>query len=230
MGRQKSSDFVELEFTLADDDYPEVRISKALDCRLDLLDAVHAEDGTVTAFFHVDSSDADSIVEHGHESQLGDEVAVMEQFDDECTVAMVIARCILGTLANARVPLKSLVVSDGTAHFVATVSSEQDAGAVVDAVRDQHPTVEFVGKRSTTTAEPYRTRSTFQDVVDDHLTDRQVEALRSAYENGYFERPRRITQQQLAERMDVTPSTFGQHLNAAMQKLLATTFPDDRGS
>lgn len=52
------------------------------------------------------------------------------------------------------------------------------------------------------------------------LTDRQHEALRLAYEMGYFERPKRANATELAEELGITQSTFTEHLMTAQRKLL----------
>ena len=52
------------------------------------------------------------------------------------------------------------------------------------------------------------------------LTDRQREVLRTAYEMGYFEYPRGANASEVAEALDIRPSTFTEHLNAAQSKVL----------
>lgn len=56
------------------------------------------------------------------------------------------------------------------------------------------------------------------------LTDRQLEALRTAYEAGYFERPRRANAMEVAEQLDISRSTFAEHLAAAQRKLFEDVF------
>jgi len=51
------------------------------------------------------------------------------------------------------------------------------------------------------------------------LTDRQLEALRTAYEMGYFERPRGANATEVADALGVSPSTVTEHLLAAQSKL-----------
>jgi predicted DNA binding protein len=51
------------------------------------------------------------------------------------------------------------------------------------------------------------------------LTDRQLEVLRTAYERGYFERPRRVNATEVAAELGISQSTFAEHLAAAQQKL-----------
>ena len=66
------------------------------------------------------------------------------------------------------------------------------------------------------------------DVVVDRgkLTDRQREVLETAYRMGYFERPRRANATEVAEQLDVQPSTVSEHLTAAQAKILDDLFLD----
>ena len=52
------------------------------------------------------------------------------------------------------------------------------------------------------------------------LTDRQLEVLETAYEMGYFERPKRANATEVADRLDIAQSTVTEHLMAAQRKLL----------
>lgn len=51
------------------------------------------------------------------------------------------------------------------------------------------------------------------------LTDRQREALATAHEGGFFERPKAANSDELAATLDITRSTFLQHLRAAERKV-----------
>jgi predicted DNA binding protein len=44
------------------------------------------------------------------------------------------------------------------------------------------------------------------------LTGRQREVLTAAVRAGYYDAPRRATQADVAERLDVSPATVGEHL------------------
>lgn len=58
------------------------------------------------------------------------------------------------------------------------------------------------------------------------LTDRQLEVLQTAYREGYFERPKGANATELAEELDISRSTFAEHLAAAQRKLFADVFDD----
>ncbi|TYL37551.1 bacterio-opsin activator [Natronococcus pandeyae] len=56
------------------------------------------------------------------------------------------------------------------------------------------------------------------------LTAKQQELLAVAYEEGYFDVPRRISQDELADRLDVSKSAISQRLRRAIAELCASTF------
>ena len=58
----------------------------------------------------------------------------------------------------------------------------------------------------------------------DALTDRQREALQTAYDGGFFDRPKDHNSEELAARLDITRSTYLQHLRTAQRKLFRQVF------
>lgn len=52
------------------------------------------------------------------------------------------------------------------------------------------------------------------------LTEKQSAALEAAIHHGYFERPREASASDIAERLEITHSTYLQHLRAGQRKLL----------
>ena len=66
--------------------------------------------------------------------------------------------------------------------------------------------------------------TTDRTVVDrGRLTTRQREVLATAHRMGYFERPRDANASEVAAALDISPSTFAEHLAAAQRKLLEET-------
>ncbi|AGB39145.1 helix-turn-helix domain-containing protein [Natronococcus occultus] len=56
------------------------------------------------------------------------------------------------------------------------------------------------------------------------LTEKQRELLTVAYEEGYFDVPRRISQDELADRLGVSKSAVSQRLRRAIAQLCGSTF------
>jgi hypothetical protein len=63
------------------------------------------------------------------------------------------------------------------------------------------------------------------DALFSELTDKQIEALLTAYTNGYYQMPRRADIQTISERTDLVRTTFQEHLRKAENKLIAAIVP-----
>jgi predicted DNA binding protein len=57
------------------------------------------------------------------------------------------------------------------------------------------------------------------------LTDRQVDAISTAYNSGYYQTPRRVNVQSIADRIKVPRTTLQEHLNKAENKLISCIIP-----
>ncbi|MFB6165580.1 MAG: bacterio-opsin activator domain-containing protein [Haloarculaceae archaeon] len=71
---------------------------------------------------------------------------------------------------------------------------------------------------------PIRTRRSFRERFEERLTDRQLEALRVAARSGFFEWPRAVTGEGLAEMLDISQPTFSRHLREAERKFVDLVF------
>jgi hypothetical protein len=103
------------------------------------------------------------------------------------------------------------------------VGTERAARRVLDALRETYDHVELVAYHED---DPEQTPHGFREELRNRLTDRQLTALKKAYVSGYFEWPRRAEGKQLAESMDIVPSTYHQHLQAAKRKLVGAFFEE----
>ena len=61
---------------------------------------------------------------------------------------------------------------------------------------------------------------------EDILTERQEEILRTAYEMGYFEYPKKVSIKELAERLNMSISTLSETLRKSEKKVLEYYFSD----
>jgi predicted DNA binding protein len=57
------------------------------------------------------------------------------------------------------------------------------------------------------------------------LTDRQVDAISTAYHSGYYQTPGRVNVQSIADREKVPRTTLQEHLNKAENKLIRSIVP-----
>lgn len=73
------------------------------------------------------------------------------------------------------------------------------------------------------------TRDGAPEPPGDGLTDPQREALRTAYERGYFDIPRAASLEEVAAELDITPSSLSERLRRAqvqvIERTVASTWP-----
>jgi transcriptional regulator with GAF, ATPase, and Fis domain len=130
------------------------------------------------------------------------------------------AQDIFQTIVNSGGAVETVAATDDnpvtiTASFPETGCSSN----VLSTVTQQYGSVAITETQS---AEPtgYFVPDLFAD-----LTDRQYDALETAFQQGYFSWPRQSTGKEIAAEMDVAPSTFTEHLRRAeasiVNKLMA---------
>jgi hypothetical protein len=106
--------------------------------------------------------------------------------------------------------------TDGVVTLVFHAADYDELQAVVADLRERFPgaTVErFV--QSAPDDDPVD--PTFVD--QSRLTSRQLEVVQTAYEMGYFQRPRAANATEVAAALDISRATFTQHLTAVQDKM-----------
>lgn len=127
------------------------------------------------------------------------------------------ANCPCESLGQFGCPVARYVAREGTLTLVFHATDYEQLRRVVADLRERFPGADLKRLvRSPTGGRPED--SVFVD--RGKLTDRQIEVLETAYEMGYFERPRRANATEIAAELDISLSTFGEHLAAAEAKLL----------
>lgn len=108
-------------------------------------------------------------------------------------------------------------IDDG--DFVLTIHLLQgtDVRNVTEAVQEAYPGARNVARRQV--RRQRRSARELQRSLSHELTPRQRTVLEIAHYGGYFEWPRDSSGEDLADRLDVSPATFHQHLRAAERKL-----------
>lgn len=70
------------------------------------------------------------------------------------------------------------------------------------------------------------TLTEFEERTDAPITDRQREVLREALSRGYYDWPRELTSEQLAEQLGISRATLHEHLRKAERTLLSSVLAD----
>ena len=144
---------------------------------------------------------------------------------DGTLLAVAIDDVIVTTLSEHGAVVRRFDVDDGVADLALELANGQSARSVYDLLEARYDRVELLSYHET--EQPTRTPQDLAAKLDQKLTDRQRTALRKAYLADYFDWPRNVSGEELAESMDISRSTFHQHLRSAQRKLLEELFEGD---
>ncbi|QSW99812.1 bacterio-opsin activator domain-containing protein [Haloterrigena alkaliphila] len=223
---------VELEITVEDPSQFVAALAVALETALSYRGLTYAEDGTPLAFFQADR--AVEAVPPAAEIDGVSDVTVLSTYDDSALLEVAIDDAVVTGLSEHGAAIRRFDAATAGNESAQTAAREvgvdltvdlptaQSARSVYDLLDRTYDGVELVSYHETD--QPPQTP---QDVVarlESSLTDRQLTALRKAYFADYFEWPRNVSGDDLAQSMDISRSTFHQHLRAAQRKLLDELF------
>jgi predicted DNA binding protein len=128
------------------------------------------------------------------------------------------ADCPCVCLGEFDTPIDRYFADSGTLRLVFHAVDFERLQTVVGELRDRYPDADI---QRLVRAPTDRTPRDSVFVDRGQLTDRQLDVLRTAYEMGYFDQPRAANATEVAEALDITQSTFSEHLLAAQSKLFA---------
>lgn len=129
--------------------------------------------------------------------------------------------CPCACLGDYSCPIHRYGAEDGTLTLVFHAETFERLQSVMETFRDRFPSVD-VRQMLRPPLEGTRDEQVF--VNRGALTDRQLEVLETAYERGYFERPKGANATELARTLGISQSTFTEHLVTAQRKLLDDVF------
>jgi predicted DNA binding protein/ActR/RegA family two-component response regulator len=220
-----SSSPVTVDFEVTDDAAPLVALCRVL-----------PPHSTIAVSSAIPQADGLLYLATVHGASAGDLRAAVDRVDATRSVEVTGTegdlRCELATTA----PTPESVLVEQGARFVGTVV-ERDV-ATVSVVRPEDRDLDALGDAleatfSDSTVAAFGTdRDHGSHEVDDaieHLTEKQRQALELAYFGGYYQRPRENSATDLAKKLEISRSTFTQHLRVAERKLLGWLLGDGPG-
>ena len=144
-------------------------------------------------------------------------------YDDQCLLRFCVDDTSLApVLADYGASIRDLSVTSGSGELTAEVSRSNDVRAMVEALTTTYSGVELLARRER--ERDVETEGEFRTRLEASLTDRQLEAAETAYFAGFFEWPRESSGEEVAAMMDISQSTFTQHLRTAERKLFNALF------
>lgn len=135
------------------------------------------------------------------------------------------ADCPCALLGSYGIPVDRYFASGTDLELVFHADDFERLQTVVGDLRESFPTADI--RRMVRESETATTRDAV--FVDrGRLTDRQLEVVRTAHEMGFFDQPRAANATDVADALDLSPSTVSEHLQAAQSKLFGDILESDR--
>ncbi len=216
-----ADEIIEVEFAVSDPDLLFNRLSREAD-RVESAGADYRSDGTLTMYLTADGGDSERLLEIAREDDSVLDVTLLTDHEGEVLLEATVEETPVATLGEYGAVTTGVVAESGTTRITAELPYEAEARELYELVEDRYPGTELVGYHEH--ERPMETRQEFRAALADRFTDRQETALRTAFLGGFFEWPRNIDGNELAEAMGISRPTYHQHLRAAQKKVFEELF------
>jgi predicted DNA binding protein len=217
-----ATEIIELEFTVDDADLLFCRLSRGADCRVEAAGIDYRPDGSLRLYVTAEDADGERLAALAREDSDVTAVKLITDHEDGCLLELTVEDSLLATLTEFGAVPREVVGEGGMTRFTVELPYEGEAREVFDLVERRYPSTDLVGYHER--ERPVETRQEFRAALSERFTDRQETALRTAYLGGFFEWPRDIDGNELAEAMDISRPTYHQHLRAAQRKVFEELF------
>ena len=213
-----SDTVVELTFDVGGAEDPLANLASAHGATLSVTGLV-TQEADLRCYLAVDGADPAALCQSATDSDGAGPARVIDDHTDGGTVEVTLATdTLFGRLASLGVTVESATFEEDSGEVVVELPPEEDVRRIAESVTRSHD-ASVVAKRER--ERDVTTAREFRDELEDRLTDRQENALRTAFFANYFESPRGSSSAEVAEALDITGPTLLHHLRAGQRKLLA---------
>ncbi|MFB6137606.1 MAG: GAF domain-containing protein [Halobacteriaceae archaeon] len=208
----------ELEFRVEDGSGPLFALAGAVGATLSVEDLVARADGDWRVFASTADADPDDVVAAAGDCPGVRSAGVVRSDPGRAIVELVADLALPDVFAERGAAVAALEVGPDGGRVTVQVPAASDVREFVDAAESAVAGLSLV-RRETVGGAPEVTVG-----IEDVLTDRQLEVLKTAYLAGYFEWPRGQTGEEVAAQLDISGPTFQQHVRKGLDRLFAEIF------
>jgi PAS domain S-box-containing protein len=214
---------VELDFRLHGDTQSFLpQLARRIDAELEFVGIAPVDGDAERVFFTVSGVPAEDVRDALEALVTVDSFRVVTEDDEALFEATVTGSTIASVVVEHGAAPRTIRVVEGTVHVVIELPQSANVREFIEMLQNRYADAEFVARRDR--ERPMQTRQEFQAELEDALTERQLDVLKTAFYSGYFESPRETTGQELADALGVSGPTVTGHLRAAERKLLSLVF------
>ncbi|MBV0923828.1 PAS domain S-box protein [Halomicroarcula limicola] len=217
--RRLTDSVVELDLSLAAPDCLPVQLAREFDRSVICSGVVPSGDRT-RLFLRIPDRDPTAVREYV--DGVPNVESVSSVSDDGDYEVVVDGPTVPRTVVEQGARLGGLEATATGVDLVVHLSAETNVRTFVEQLSSRYADVELDARREKPTR--HRTKSGTRADLEERLTDRQLEVLRTAYLSGFFEWPRETTGEEVASMLDITQPTVNRHLRVSQRKLLDLVF------
>jgi len=216
---------VELNVSIGDESLLVNRLAADAGCSIAYAGSVYRPDGTLRLFLTASDADPEAVVAAAEAAGV-EEAVCLADGEGDALFEIAVDESVVTLLADHGAVTRAIESDGTTARLTVELPAEAEARELYELLADRYDRTELVGYHEHD--RPVETRQEFRADIEDRLTDRQQTALQSAFLSGFFEWPRPVSGDELAESMDISRPTFHQHLRTAERKVFEELFDPER--
>ena len=216
---------IELSIAIDGGDLLLGRLSAATGADLASAGTMTQDGGALRLFLNAAGADADGVAEALADDDAVETATLVAELDGESLFDVSVEAPLIETLVDHGAVPKAITAEGGVSRLTVELPNETAAREAFAIVEDRHPHAELVGYHER--ERPVHTQQEFRAALSERFTDRQETALRTAYLGGFFDAPRGVDGDELADGMGISRPTYHQHLRAAQRKVFEELFEAD---
>ncbi len=220
--RQPTDSVIELDLGVASEDTLITQLAHRLDVPVTCEGCVLGNDDTTRLFLRLPDCDSETV--RARVEPMGRVESVSVVGDDGLFEVVVSGPTLVRTLVSQGARVEEISSTPTGVDITLQVASGTDVRTFVKQLENHYSGVTLHARRERDTNSQYD--DSMRSVLEERLTDRQVEVIRTAYLSGFFEWPRETTGEEVAEMLDITQPTVNRHLRVSERKLLELLFDE----
>jgi len=215
---------VELDLAIADPSLFAPTVASELDCQYHLERSIPIGEALILEYHRIEGTPRERVLDLADRTDGIDDATVISERDGELVLQTTTEQSVSQYALEAGASVRSMTATDGDCRVTLEAPQTVDVRDVIAVFETELANVEFVAKHERERA--VQTVTEFREGVAAELTEKQCAALEAAYAAGYYDWPREVTAEELAESMGVSSSTLHQHLRRAIGGLVEAFFED----
>lgn len=220
---------VEVEFDVDSREHAFVDASAEEGCTVELAEIITRPDGHYAQFFMVSGVQPQTLTDDIPGECAVEATTITDGPEGGLVEFIVDGTCPTAMLVRQGAIARSVRACDGRGTIIAEIPRKYDPGVVIERFLDGYPSAQLKSKREKDSVSPGITRTACEQILANHLTERQCEVLQTAFEAGYYDWPRECSGEEIAADLDISSATFSEHISAAERNLLSHLFEESRG-